>query len=100
MDNNMNEKTNENSIFEQLLDERMITALEQSLSKDMCYQDTCATVKEKLKSLFDMKLDDNQRAAVDMVLSAQNLNSSEYGRAAYRQGFKDCLILLQEIDQL
>lgn len=93
-------KTKKNSLLEILLEERMNKALDSHLLTDICYQNTCKSLDEKLKKLEKIKLTKKQFLAVDRVLTAQNFNSSEYGRAAYRQGFKDCLILLQEIEQL
>ena len=75
-------------------------ALEKVLSVDVGYQNTCKKIDKRMKKLDKAKLNKKQSSAVDRVLAAQNFNSFEYGRAAYRQGFKDCLILLQEIDRL
>ena len=90
----------ENSLLELLLEERMTGALEKVLSTDVGYQNTCKKINKRVKRLDKTKLNEKQSSAVDRVLTAQNVNSSEYGRAAYRQGFKDGLLLLQEIDRL
>lgn len=90
----------ENSLLEILLEERMNGALDHFLMTDTCYQNTCESLRERLRKLDKMKLTKKQFLAVDRVLTAQNFNSSEYGRAAYRQGFQDCLLLMQEIERL
>lgn len=91
---------NTDSLLEILIEERMNTALEQALSTDTSYRDTCEEINEQLKELDKTKLNESQKSAVDKVLSAYNFNSSEYGRSAYRQGYKDCLMLIQELYQL
>lgn len=88
------------NLLELLLEERMNGALEQELTTNICYKDTNKRIDKLLQKLDKMKMNRKQRLAVDRLLSAYNSNSSEYGRAAYRQGFKDCLKLIDEFYQL
>lgn len=90
----------EDNLLEILFEERMEVALDWRLATDVGYLDSCKEIEKKTRKLKKTKLNKKQSSAVDDVLSAQNYNSSEYGRAAYRQGFKDCQILLQELDRL
>lgn len=89
-----------NSLLEILLEERMNGALELSLLTDTDYQNAQIESEHLLKKLGKKKLTKKQMLAVDRVLSVSDSLLSEYGRAAYRQGFKDCLVLMQEIEQL
>lgn len=88
------------SLLERLLDERMYSTLGQALLNDTDYQKAEKESDRQIKKLDKTKLNKKQRLAVDRVVSASNFLSSEYGRAAYWQGFKDCLSLVQELKQL
>lgn len=83
-----------------LLDERMNKALDKALLTNKCYENTMKKIDKQYRKLEKAKLSKRQFAAVDKLISTYNFNSSEYGRAAYKQGFKDCLMLIQELYQL
>ncbi|WP_195637792.1 hypothetical protein [Enterocloster bolteae] len=88
------------SVFEILLDERMNKALDQALLTNQSYKNTRKGIDKQYRKLEKTKLSKKQFIAVDKVISAHNFNASEYGRAAYKQGFRDCLMLIQELYQL
>lgn len=88
------------SIFQIILMERMGGALEQELSGNKYFQKINKEIERHFDKLDKSKLSKKQRTAVDRIFSGSNENSAEYGRVAYRQGFRDCLILMQELDQI
>ncbi len=91
---------NKNSLVELLTEERMNTALEQALKTNESYQNWNRKIESQERKIDKMRLNKIQRIAVDRLISAYNANAAEYGRAAYEQGFKDCLILMRELSQL
>lgn len=103
------QKHRENSIFDSVskmkgrktvLDEiaeyRMDTALEETLRSDKKYQEATKRINEKVKEVDRNGFSTKQWKVIDEALSACNERSSEYGRAAYRQGLSDAMNLFKE----
>lgn len=88
------------SILDELFEERMITALEQRLAETEDFRKASKQVRQKHLGLIKMGLTDEQKQALDETMSAMNFCSSEYGRAAYRQGFTDAVQLIVQMVKL
>lgn len=76
---------------------RACSVLEDVLQKDKNFQESNHLIESKLEILSHCNLTCKQQNAVDDVFSAYNFNSSEYGRNAYIQGFKDAITLFMQI---
>ena len=54
-------------------------------------------IDEQIKQYKQLGLTKEQCLAVDRLVSAYTASGACYGRVAYRQGFHDCVSLLQEM---
>lgn len=94
---NTNTSQETDCLLEDLFLARAYTALENKLQKDKNFQASNIQIKNKLESLKHHNLSYEQQNLIDNLLSACNLNSSEYGRNAYIQGFRDAVTLFMQI---
>lgn len=85
------------SMLNILFETRSCHALEECLKKDKVYQKKEIKVKEALRKIDRMGLDQEQLNAIDEVLSICNYHDSQYGRIAYSLGFKDAVHLIMEL---
>lgn len=91
-----NDNKTKNSLLHTMYHARVDGALEESLRKDQHYQRVNKEANQKIRKVERLKLNQKQWRIVDIALSASNERSSEYGRVAYQQGFKDAVALLME----
>lgn len=87
------------NLLEILIVERMNHGLELSLQTNKAYKNAVQLAEIAYGKLDSLNLNEKQRQAVDNVVSANNYTGVEYGDAAYRLGFKDCLKLISELCQ-
>lgn len=88
------------SLLKALFDERMDYALETSLRTDEKYKKARQTASKQQDKLDNIGLSKEQWKTADRAISAYNAVSTEYGRAAYEQGFCDGVKLISELYRL
>lgn len=87
----------QDSIMENFFHMRRYGALEKTLSRNEDYQNALRECNEEIEKLDQCGLSKEQQLAVDKAISATNAIGSEYGAAAYRQGFYDAQKLIREL---
>ena len=65
--------------------------------KDEEYIKIQKEIDEQIKRYKQKRLTKEQCLAVDRLVSAYTASGACYGRVAYRQGFHDCVSLVQEM---
>lgn len=85
------------SVLQQIIRNRLDTALEDTLRKDRKYQKSKQTAKEKAGRLSEDMFTPEQWDLIDNALEESNASGSEYGRVAYHQGFFDALDIFKDI---
>lgn len=85
------------SVLQQIIRNRLDTALEDTLRKDRKYQKSKQTAKEKAGRLSEDIFTPEQWDLIDDALEESNASGSEYGRVAYQQGFFDALDIFKDI---
>lgn len=86
----------EESILHQFIQVRMGIALEESLRKDVKFQESGKRSREIIKEM-GKKFTPEQMETIDAVLSENNGKAAEYGKIAYQQGALDMFRLLKEL---
>lgn len=86
----------EKEILNTLVDERM-DALEDIAGEDEEYQSVRKEQLEAFENLEQMGLTEDQRAAVDDIISKVNKSGAVYGKIAFKQGLKDGAKLMSEL---
>lgn len=91
-------KTPEKELLEILANARIDNAIEDRLKSTPEYM----TARKRQRDLHDnikksIGLTENQKVAVDDVVSATNLTGAEYGRVAYNMGLQDGIKLVSEL---
>lgn len=87
----------ETSVLRQFIRYRLDTALEKALRKDQTYQKAWMNAHKKAEKLDESMFTPEQLELIDDVLSRDNAQASEYGRAAYQQGLIDTLEFFKEL---
>ena len=95
--NDLRKAEEKQTVMQQIIQERMDTALEETLRGKRTYQDLNKRVEKKLKELDKNKFTSEKWVIIDEVLSENNEKSSEYGRMAYQQGLLDTLNFLKNV---
>ena len=88
------------SILKELFSQRMESALELSLRTDKEYVKAEKIAITQQNKLNKIEFSKKQCKAIDKVITTSCDLGAEYGRVAYRQGFKDCLKLVAELYRL
>ena len=88
------------SILQQIIRNRLDTALEDTLRKDRKYQKSKQTAKEKAGRLSEDMFTPEQWDLIDDALEESNASGSEYGRVAYQQGFFDALSFFKDMHSM
>ena len=87
----------QHTVLQQFIRNRLDTALEDALRKDQKYQRS----KEKAEAITDRLAKDTftseQWELINDALEDSNASASEYGRAAYQQGFFDAVDFFKDI---
>ena len=90
-------KKNHQSMLRAICEDRTDAALEETLQMDKDYLKEKTEANRLIDQIEELGLNRGQWEAVDKALSACNDRGSEYGRAAYRQGFQDAVRLGVEL---
>ena len=85
------------SVLQQIIRNRLDTALEDTLRKDRKYQRAKQTAEEKTGRLAKDMFTPEQWKLVEDALDDSNASGSEYGRVAYQQGLFDALDIFKDI---
>lgn len=88
------------SVLQQIIRNRLDTALEDTLRKDRKYQKSKQTAKEKAGRLSEDMFTPEQWNLIDDAMEESNASGSEYGRVAYQQGFFDALSFFKDIHSM
>ena len=88
------------SVLQQIIRNRLDTALEDTLRKDRKYQNSKQKAKEKAGRLSEDMFTPEQWNLIDDALEESNASGSEYGRVAYQQGFFDALSFFKDIHSM
>lgn len=95
--NNLEQEKADMGIMRKIVQERMDTALEDSLKEDREFKELNENIRKKLRKLDKNRFTATQWEIIDDILSASNERSSEYGRMAYQQGLLDTLNFMKEV---
>ena len=95
-----NWRKNDTSFLEDFLEKRMQEALEPSVVSDERYQEALTKQKGSVKQLEECDLNKEQREKVEQVLLTSQTLNTEYGKAAYKQGYMDAYKLLTELKHM
>lgn len=98
--NGILEQFNEEGLLEILGQNRIDNALEKALLVCERYNETKDKASARLDYALKLDMSEEQKMAIDKVISAYNLCASEYGRAAYFQGLHDGIRLVNEIREI
>lgn len=90
----------ENGLLEIIAVHRTMAALDEILQKDKVYQEALAEEQEASDQMEDMDFTEDQKKAVDRVITAYNQCGAAYGAAAYRFGMEDSVRLLKELGEI
>ena len=85
------------NVFEILMDNAVNDRLDNILLQDSEYQQVQNKISNLTKQLDKLELTKEQKIIVDRLISSHNESGCCYGRMAYQQGFRDCALLLREM---
>lgn len=85
------------SVLHQFIQTRMGTALEETLRKDVRFQEWNFRNSKIRKEMEREDFTPEQWEAIDAVLAENNDSAAEYGEMAYRQGALDLFCLFKEL---
>lgn len=88
------------SLIELLCQERINTALQETMNNSERYQQAGEEMEEIFEHIKSVVDDDKQKLMIDDVVSAANARGGEYGDGAYHQGFHDGIRLMVEIYEI
>lgn len=86
-----------NSIFDIALQQAGSVRLDSIILNDDEYQQLLAASNDATDKCSEIAPDEEARALIDDMLTAQSACTSYYTAAAYRQGYIDCIALLKEL---
>jgi hypothetical protein len=81
-----------------LAEERINGILEDALNKDAAYMSAKNEHQKVCNELRELELDKNQSRIVDQAISTANQCGARYGAVAYRQGLRDGIELVREVE--
>ncbi len=87
------------SLLESFFEERRLHSLENALNKNEDYRNAVRECEAEIGRLKQCGLSKEQFDTANRAISAANAIGSEYGTAAYRQGFHDARRLTMELLQ-
>ena len=86
------------NIFEILIDNAINERLDEILLQDKEYQEIQDKINNLSEQLYKLELPDDQLLIVDRLISSYTEIGCYYGKITYQQGFKDCALLLREME--
>ena len=76
-------------------------SINERMDSDLLQNDEYMKIQNKISEQavqFDkLGLSNEQRLVIDRLISSHTESGAVYGKMAYKQGFKDCVSLLQEV---
>lgn len=87
----------QHTVLQQFIRNRLDTALEDALRKDQKYQKSKEKAEAKTDRLEKGTFTSEQWELINDALEDSNASASEYGRAAYQQGFLDAVDFFKDI---
>lgn len=85
------------NVFEILMDNAVNDRLDNILLQDSEYQQVQNKISNLAEQLKKLELPKEQKLMVDQLISLHTESGCCYGKIAYRQGFRDCALLLKEM---
>lgn len=85
------------SLLEIVCRERLATVVQDVLNCRESYCQANAEVEKAFMNAMSLELNDEQKMAIDDIISAANSRGGEYGYGAYCQGFCDGIRVMFEI---
>lgn len=93
-------KTQKEKILDILIKSRTVKALDKAVFKNRDYQNTLKQQEKAIDELNKAGLSEEQKAIVDMVISATNDCGATYGIVAYELGLQDGIKLMSELKEI
>ena len=90
----------EKNIFEILMEHALNERFDEILFHDEEYRRLQNNMDKLLKNLDELSLSNAQMMVVDKLLAAHVESGNYYGKMAYQQGIRDCVLLLSEMGLL
>ncbi|MBP3477338.1 MAG: hypothetical protein J6K48_13650 [Lachnospiraceae bacterium] len=88
----------EKDIFEIIIENSVNERMDNILLENEEYIKIQNKIDEQIERFNELDLDREQRLVVDRLVSFYTESGALYGRMTYKQGFMDCVSLLQKIN--
>lgn len=93
-------ETGDKSIFDVIAGYSVNEGLDKALRQNEEYIKIQKRIDERAEQLDSQDFTSEQRHLIDRLVCAHTESGAFYGRMTYRQGFKDCISLLREMELL
>lgn len=93
-------ETGEKSIFDVIAGYSVNEGLDKALRQNEEYMKIQKRIDERAEQLDCQDFTSEQQRLIDRLVCAHTESGAFYGRMTYRQGFKDCISLLREMELL
>lgn len=90
--------TEEEKVFEAITDYTVNERMIKILPENKQYQEVQERIASQIKLFEGLNLEKEQWMIVDRLLSLHAESGALYGRITYRQGYRDCVALLQAMN--
>ena len=90
----------EKSIFDVITGYSVNEGLDKALRKNREYMEIQKRIDEQAEQLDSQDFTKEQRLLIDRLVCAHTESGAFYGRMTYKQGFRDCISLLREMELL
>ena len=88
----------EKSVFDVIADHSINEGLSRTLMEDEDCLRIQREIDENAEQINSQNFTKEQRLMIDRLVCTYTENGAHYGRMTYRQGFRDCISLLRELD--
>lgn len=85
-------------IFEIITEYSVNEGMDNILLQNEEYRELQNRIEKQIVQFNELDLNSEQRLVVDRLISIHIESGAMYGRMTYKQGFKDCVDLLQKIN--
>ena len=86
------------NIFEVLIENAVNERLDNILIQDNEYQEVQNKIRNLTEQLDKLELPKEQRLIIGRLIASHTDSGCCYGKITYQQGFRDCALLLKEMD--
>lgn len=86
------------NIFDIITEYFVNEGMDSIVLKDKEYLRIQKRINEQTEQINKMNLTKDERTIIERLICTHTERGAYYGRIAYKQGFKDCVSLLQEVD--